>query len=204
MPLVTGGLLMTLLIVGLVLFLGIHLLPTVPDVRDGLRARLSEGAYKGVFSVISLIGFVVIILGYHKMQLHLGGKNPVLWDPPVWTRHIALALMLPAMILIVAANVPSRIRTAVKHPMLLAIKLWALAHLLANGDLASLLLFGSFLAYAIYDRISVKRRGALGPLGNKTSANPINDVIVVGAGVALYAAMLMGAHQWLIGVSPLG
>jgi uncharacterized membrane protein len=195
---------MLLLIVGLTIFLGIHLLPTVPDVRDGLRERLGEGTYKAAFTFISLLGFAVIILGYHKAQLHLGSKNPILWDPPVWTRHIALLLMLPAMILIVAANVPSRIRTAVIHPMLLAIKLWALAHLLANGDLASLLLFGSFLAYAIYDRISVKQRGALGPLGAKQPSSPFNDVIVVGVGLALYAVMIMGLHQWLMGVSPLG
>lgn len=195
---------MLLLIVGLTIFLGIHLLPTVPDVRDGLRERFGEGTYKALFTVISLLGFAVIILGYHKAQLNLGGKNPILWDPPVWTRHISLLLMLPAMILIVAANVPSRIRSAVKHPMLLAIKLWALAHLLANGDLASLLLFGSFLAYAIYDRISVKQRGALGPLGSKQPMSPFNDVIVVGIGVALYVVMIMGLHQWLMGVAPLG
>ena len=194
---------MMLMIVGLILFLGVHLLPTVPEVRDGLRDRVGAGAYKGIFSVLSLIGFAIIILGYHKMQLN-PGKNPVLWDPPVWTRHIALLLMLPAMIFLVAANVPSRIRTAVKHPMLLAIKLWALAHLLANGDLASLILFGSFLAFAIYDRISVKKRGALGPLGDKQAPSPVNDVIVVGVGLALYAALVLGGHQWLIGVAPIG
>ncbi len=194
---------MMLLIVGLILFLGVHLLPTVPDVRTGLIARFGAGAYKAVFSILSLIGFAVIVMGYHKMQLH-PGKNPVLWDPPLWTRHIALALMLPAMIFVVAANVPSRIRSAVKHPMLLAIKIWALAHLLANGDLASLLLFGSFLAYAVYDRISVKNRGARGPLGDAAPTSAINDVIVIGVGAALYAALLLGLHQYLIGVSPLG
>lgn len=195
---------MMLLIVGLVIFLGLHLLPTFPDVRDGLVQRLGAGTYKAVFTAASLLSFVVIIFGYHKMQVHLGGKNPILWDPPVWTRHIALLLMLPAMILLVAANIPSRIRNAVKHPMLLAIKLWALAHLLANGDLASLVLFGSFLAYAVYDRISVKKRGALGPLGDKQPTGLSNDLIVVGAGTALYAALLLGLHQWLIGVAPLG
>lgn len=193
---------MMLLIVGLIIFLGIHLLPTSPDVRDSFRERVGEGPYKAAFSIISLIGFAIIVLGYHKMQLH-PGKNPVLWDPPTWTRHIALLLMLPAMIFLVAAQVPSRIRTAVKHPMLAAIKLWALAHLLANGDVASLLLFGTFLAYAVYDRISVKKRGDKGPLGDKQPSSPINDVIVVGVGVALYAALLLGGHQWLIGVAPL-
>ena len=193
---------MTVLIVGIILFLGLHLLPTSPELRASFVERLGANTYKAVFSILSLIGLVVIVLGYHKMQLY-PGKNPVLWDPPTWTRHIALALMLPSMILLVAANVPSRIRTAVKHPMLLAIKLWALAHLLANGDLASLLLFGSFLAYAIYDRISVKSRGALGPLGDVQPKGIIGDVVVVGVGTALYVALLMGGHQWLIGVAPI-
>ncbi|MBX9683720.1 MAG: NnrU family protein [Hyphomicrobium sp.] len=193
---------MMLLIVGLIVFLGIHLLPTSPEQRVALQSRLGAGTYKAVFSIISLIGLVIIVLGYHKMQLN-PGKNPVLWDPPTWTRHIALALMLPALIFLVASNVPSRIRTALKHPMLVAIKIWALAHLLANGDLASMLLFGSFLAYAVYDRISVKQRGARGPLGDAQPASAINDVIVVGVGVALYLALLFGGHQWLFGVAPL-
>lgn len=193
---------MMLLIVGLIIFLGIHLLPTSPVIRDGLAARLGANAYKAVFSLLSLAGLVGIVLGYHKMQLN-PGKNPVLFDPPEWTRHIAMALMLPSMILLVAANIPSRIRSAVRHPMLMAIKLWALAHLIANGDVASLLLFGSFLAYAVYDLISVKKRGALGPLGAKTSASVINDVLVVAIGTALYFALLYGGHAWLIGVPPL-
>ena len=110
--------------------------------------------------------------------------------------------MLPAMIALVATYVPSHIHVILKHPMLIAIKTWALAHLLANGDLASLVLFGSFLAFAVYDRISVKRRGDLGPLG-KGSGPWINDVIVVVLGTALYAAIVLYLHQLVIGVSPL-
>lgn len=193
---------MMLLIVGLIIFLGIHLLPTSPAIRDGLSARLGANTYKAVFSVLSLAGLVVIVLGYHKMQLN-PGKNPVLFDPPEWTRHVAMALMLPSMILLVAANIPSRIRSAVRHPMLMAIKLWALAHLLANGDVASLLLFGSFLAFAVYDLISVKKRGALGPLGAKAPSSAMNDILVVAIGTALYFALLYGGHAWLIGVPPL-
>ncbi|MFA7307350.1 MAG: NnrU family protein [Hyphomicrobium sp.] len=193
---------MMVLVVGLILFLGVHLVPTSPELRDGLKERIGEVPYKVIFSLLSLIGFVVIVLGFHKLQLH-PGKNPILWDPPTWTRHIAVALMLPAMILLVASVIPSRIRTAVRHPMLIAIKTWAFAHLIANGDLGALLLFGSFLAFAVYDRISVKKRGAQGPLGNATPSSPINDVIVVVVGVALYAALLYGGHQWLIGVSPI-
>ena len=193
---------MMVLVVGLILFLGVHLVPTSPELRDGLKERIGEVPYKVIFSLLSLIGFVVIVLGFHKLQLH-PGKNPILWDPPTWTRHIAVALMLPAMILLVASVIPSRIRTAARHPMLIAIKTWAFAHLIANGDLGALLLFGSFLAFAVYDRISVKKRGAQGPLGNATPSSPINDVIVVVVGVALYAALLYGGHQWLIGVSPI-
>lgn len=194
---------MMALIVGLALFLGIHLLPTNPALREGLVARFGAGAYKIGFSLVSLIGLVVIVLGYYKMQHLYPGKNPVLFDAPVWMRHITLALMLPAMIFLVAAQIPSRIRNAVRHPMLVAIKLWALGHLLANGDVASLLLFGSFLAYAVYDRISVKKRGALGPLGAKQPGSIVNDVLVVVIGVALYLALLYGGHAWLFGVAPL-
>jgi uncharacterized membrane protein len=126
------------------------------------------------------------------------GKNPVLWDPPSWTRHIAFLLMLPAMILLVAAFVPSRIRTAAKHPMLAAIKAWALSHLLVNGDLGSLVLFGSFLAFAVYDRISIKRRPVSVPAGPPPPA--INDVLVIVGGLALYAVMMFWGHGALIGV----
>lgn len=189
---------MVLLVLGLILFVGVHLVPTVPDLRRGLTDRFGEGAYKGAFSVLSLIGFALIIYGFHKLQV-MPGKNPQLWVPPTWTRHIAFLLMLPAMIFLVAAFVPSRIRTALKHPMLAAIKTWALAHLLANGDLASLLLFGSFLAFAIYDRISVRKRGAMGPLGAKQGTWS-GDIMVLVIGTALYAAMLTIGHPLLIGV----
>jgi uncharacterized membrane protein len=193
---------MMLLITGLALFFAIHLVPTNRPLRDGLVARFGEGAFKGVFSIIALAGFVMIVLGFAKMQATLGSKNPILWYPPEWTRHVAFTLMLPAMILLVAAYVPSRIRAAVKHPMLAAIKLWALAHLIANGDAASLVLFGSFLAYAVYDRISLKRRGNTGAGG--ADAPVINDVFVVVLGLGLYAAMLFWGHALLIGVPLVG
>ena len=193
---------MMLLIVGLILFLGVHLLPTSPELRAGLQARLGTNGYKAVFSLLSLAGLIVIVLGYHKLQLH-PGKNPILWNPPEWTRHFAAGLMLPAMVLLIASVIPSRIRTTIRHPMLSAIKIWALAHLISNGDLGGVLLFGSFLAFAVYDRISVKRRGALGPLENAKPPSVVNDVIVIVLGIALYAALLFGGHAWLFGVSPL-
>jgi uncharacterized membrane protein len=187
---------MLLLIVGLILFFGIHLVPTNPGLRDSLRDRFGATPYQIAFSVLSLLGFALIVIGYHKLQL-LPGKNPQLWVPPAWTKHVAFTLMLPAMILLVAAYVPSRIRTAVKHPMLLAIKIWALAHLIANGTLGALVLFLSFLVFAVYDRISVNKRAASGPLGNKTGGIG-GDLTAVVLGSALYAFMLLYGHQALI------
>jgi len=185
------------LILGLILFFAIHLVPTSPALRNGLVERFGEPAYKIGFSVLSLAGFVLIVLGYHKLQI-MPGKNPVLWDPPSWTRHIAFLLMIPAMIFLVAAFVPSRIRTALKHPMLVAIKTWALAHLLVNGDLGSLVLFSAFLAFAVYDRITLKSR----PDAPAPSAppGPLNDAIVVVGGLVLYAVMMLWGHGALIGV----
>ncbi len=188
---------MLLLAVGLILFLGIHAVPTSPDLRNGLVARFGEPAYKIAFAIASFAGLALIVLGYHKLQMN-PGKNVVFGEPPVWLNHVTWLLMLPAMIALVAAYVPSRIRTALKHPMLVAIKIWALAHLLVNWDLASVLLFGSFLAYAVYDRISVKKRGALGPLGAK-QGGLVGDLVVLAVGIGLYAFMLHGGHAWLIG-----
>ena len=189
---------MLLLILGLLVFFVIHLVPTSPGLRQGLIERFGENAYKIGVSVLATLGLFLIVYGYHKLQIN-PGKNPVLWDPPSWTRHIAFLLMVPAFILLAAFLIPSRIRTAAKHPMLGAIKFWALAHLLTNGDLGALVLFGSFLAYAVYDRISVKHRAAPSPLAGGP-AGPINDVLVVGVGLALYGLMLYWGHGALIGV----
>jgi uncharacterized membrane protein len=193
---------MLVLVIGLVVFFAIHLVPSDVALREGLIARFGLTGYKAIFGIVSLVGFVLIVIGFAKLQVH-SGKNPQLWVPPLWTRHLAAALMLPAIIALVAAYIPSRIHTALKHPMLVAIKIWALAHLLANGDLAALVLFGSFLAFAVYDRISVKKRHALGPIGAKTGPW-YNDLIVLGVGTALYLVILLWAHQLIIGVSPLG
>jgi uncharacterized membrane protein len=189
---------MLLLLAGLLLFILLHLVPTQPELRGSLVARLGEGPYKGLFSLLSLAALVLIVLGYHKLQL-TPGKNPQLFNPPVWSRHLAFALMLPAFILLVAAYAPSRIRRFVQHPMLTAVKTWAAAHLLANGDLASVILFGSFLAYAVYDRISAGRRKATGPFGDRPT-HLVGDVIAVGVGTALWAFMLGWGHAWIIGV----
>ncbi len=191
------------LILGLVLFFAVHIVPTNPALRRSFTDRFGEGTYKAAFSIVSAIGLVLIVLGYHKLQV-MPGKNPVLYDPPLWMRHVTLALMLPAMILLVAAYVPSNIRDKVRHPMLAAVKIWAFSHLLANGDLASLVLFGSFLAYAVFDRISLKRRseGGRGPLGTRTGGLS-GDLIAVVVGTALYVVLLGGLHGRLFGAEPI-
>lgn len=194
---------MLLLALGLVLFIAIHLVPTQTELRTALVTSFGEVAYKVIFALVALAGLTLIAMGYHKLQV-MPGKNPVLWYPPVWTKHVAFTLMLPAMILLAAAYIPSRIRTAVKHPMLAAIKIWALAHLLANGDLGSLVLFGTLLAWAVLDRISVKRRGAMGPLGAAQATSILNDLAVLALGMALYAGMLFWGHRLLIGVPLIG
>lgn len=190
---------MLLLIAGLAFFVTIHLVPTSPDLRRTLTARLGENGYKGLFSLVSLAGLALIVIGFDRTQDLLGSENPILWDPPVWTRHIAFLLMIPALILLVAAYVPSRIRTAAKHPMLAAVKLWALSHLLANGDLASMLMFGTFLGWAVYDRISVKKRGAAGPLGTAKGGLG-GDLVAVGAGLGAWAFLMFGGHYLLFGM----
>jgi uncharacterized membrane protein len=194
---------MMLMVVGLFLFFAIHLLPTQVDLKRGLIERFGEGGYKWFFAVVALVGLVLIVIGYGKLQdPALTGKNPQLWLPPIWTRHLALLLMIPALILLVAAYVPSNIKQIAGHPMLAAIKIWATAHLLANGDLASVVLFGSFLAYGVVDRISVKRREA--QFGAKRAPGGVTgDLIAVAAGLALYVMMLLFLHEWLFGVAPL-
>lgn len=188
---------MSLLVVGLLLFLGIHSVSIVAnDWRDAQVRRRGEGAWKGLYSVVALIGLVLIVVGYGQAR-----QAPVvLYVPPTGLRHAAWLLMLPVFVLLLASNLPGRIQTATRHPMLLATKLWATAHLLANGTLADVLLFGGFLAWAVLDRISVKRR----PPRPKPELprKPYNDVIALVGGLALYAAFIGGLHTWLIGVAP--
>jgi uncharacterized membrane protein len=191
---------MTLLIIGLVLFLGIHSVSIVaPAWRDAQVAQRGEGPWKGIYSIVSLLGFVLLIYGYG-----LARQSPtVLYTPPALLRHVALLLMLPFFPLLFAAYLPGRIKTAAKHPMLLSIKVWAVAHLLANGTLHDVILFGGFLAWAVADRISVKQRAVQRAVpGAPPSA--MNDVKAIVAGLAAYAVFLLWGHRWLIGVSPLG
>lgn len=187
---------MTWLILGLVLFLGIHSVAIVaPGWRDAQLARMGEGPWKGIYSLISIAGFVLLVVGYG-----IARQSPVvLYQPPVWTRHLAMLLMLPVFPLLFAVYLPGRIKAAARHPLLAATKVWALAHLVANGTLADVLLFGGFLAWAVADRVSLKRRPARATPA--APARPLNDVIAVVGGLAVYAVFVMGAHAWLIGVA---
>ena len=189
---------MLTLILGLILFNGLHLVPASPSLRTGIRDRLGPLPYMLLFSLLSIAGLVLMVRGYGEAH-GLGRGNIQLWSPPAFLRHITLALMLPAFILLAAAYIPSRIRTAAKHPMLAAVKIWALAHLLVRGDLASVLLFGSLLAFGVFDRISVKKRGAMGPLG-AASGGMAGDVMAIAVGSLAYAAMVFWGHSALIGV----
>lgn len=184
---------MLLLVLGLALFLGIHSLSIVsPGAREALVERLGKGAFRGLYSVVSIVGFGLLVYGYGQARL----SAPLVYLPPTPLRHAALLVMLPVFPLLAAAYRPSWIKAKVKHPMLAAIKIWALAHLMANGTLADLLLFGSFLVWAVADRISVKRRGAPTPEGGPVA----NDIQAVVLGLGAYAAFLFGVHHWLIGV----
>ena len=188
---------MSLLILGLVLFLGIHSISIVaPGWRDAQAARLGENAWKGIYTLLSLAGFALIVIGYGQAR-----QEPVvLYVPPAALRHVAALLMLPVFVLLVAAYMPGRIKAAAKHPMLVATKLWATAHLLANGNLADVLLFGGFLAWAVADRISMKRRTQR-PLPG-APAGRFNDAVALALGLVLYVGFVAFGHRWLIGVSP--
>lgn len=194
----TMGLL--ILIAGLALFLGVHTLTTLRGPRAKIIARLGEGGYKILYALVSFAGLALIAWGF-SIYRATGWIN--VWYPPVALRHLVLALMLPAVILVVASYIRGRIYTAVKHPMLAGVKLWALLHLLANGDLGSIILFGSVLAWAVYDRISLKHREDAGappiPVGGVG-----NDLIAVAVGVVVYAALAFAFHPLVIGVPVIG
>ena len=192
---------MLLLLLGLALFLGIHAVAIVaPAWRAQQVARLGAGRWKGVYALIAGVGLVLLVVGYGMAR-----REPVvLYSPPPALRHVALLLMLPVFPLLFAAYLPGRIRSAAKHPMLLAVKFWAAAHLLANGTLVDVILFASFLAWAVADRISVKRRSVAEAHDAPAAASrPLNDIIAVVGGLAVYAVFLFWGHRWLIGVSPL-
>jgi uncharacterized membrane protein len=191
---------MALLILGLVVFLGTHVFTMARGPRARLIGRIGEGPYKGLYSLVALAGIVLISVGYSRYRAY---DWIDVWHPPVWTRHLALLLVWAAFVMVVAAYFPGCIKTALKHPMLAGVKLWAFAHLLANGDLGSILLFGSILAWAVAARISVKRRSVAqthaGPAA--APAGLCNDVLAVAIGTVAYFGFAIWGHPWLIGVA---
>lgn len=191
---------LAVMILGLVLFLGVHTLTTQRELRARLIASTGEGGYKIAYALLSLLGLALIVWGF----AHYRATGWIdVWYPPKALKHIAMALMLPAVILVVAAYIRGRIYTTLKHPMLAGVKLWAAAHLLANGDLGGIILFGSFLGWAVFDRISLKRR-------TDASAPPIpvggrgNDLIAVAVGIVVYLALAFAFHPVVIGVPVVG
>src|SRR5476651_909909 len=186
---------MALLIAGLVVFLGVHTLTTLRGPRAVLIGGLGEGGYKGLYSAVSAVGLVLIVWGFSRYRAH---DYLQLWTPPSALKPLAILLMWFAFVALAATYSPAgKIKAALRHPMLVSVKAWALAHLLANGDLGALLLFGAFLAWAVYDRIAVKRRGDMGaPPSGFTSG----DMIAIAVGTVAYVTMLW-LHPMLIGVA---
>jgi len=188
------------MILGLVLFLGVHTLTTKRELRARLIASLGDGLYKIGYALASAAGLALIVWGF----AHYRATGWIdVWYPPTAFKHITSALMLPAVIMVVASYIRGRIYTTLKHPMLTGVKLWAAAHLLANGDLGSIILFGSFLGWAVFDRISLKHRADAGappiPVGG-----PTNDLIAVAVGIIAYLALAFVFHPVVIGVPVIG
>jgi len=187
---------LAIMILGLAVFLGSHVFVTLRSPRAAVVARLGEGPYKGLFALVSLVGIVLIVWGFARYRA-MGYID--VWSPPPWTRHVTLLLVWPAIICIVAAYIPGDIKRVLKHPMLVGVKLWALAHLISNGDLGSIILFGSILAWAVFDRITLKRRSDPGappiPVGGRR-----NDFFAVAVGTLVYFALGFWFHPWAIGV----
>jgi len=190
---------MIMLVVGLLLFLGVHSTRAFADGwRSATIARIGEGPWKGIYSVASIAGFVLLVWGYGQAR-----QQMPLWDPPAVMRYATVLLMLPVFVLLVAPYVPRNgIKAKLHHPQILSVKLWAFAHLLSNGNLADVLLFGGLLAWSILSFSAARKRdqaaGTVYPAGTMRGTT-----ICVVVGLALYAAFMMGLHTWMIGVPPI-
>lgn len=185
-------------ILGLVVFFATHVFVTFRAARADAIAKLGMGGYRAVFAIVSIAGLALIVWGFAQYHPHA----PQIWSPPAFMRHITVGLMLLASIFLVAAFVPSHIKMMLKHPMLATVKTWAFAHLLANGDLASIILFGSFLAWGVYARIAAKRRGDLG--ATSAPSGWVNDALVVVIGIVIFLALGYAFHPMVIGVPVFG
>jgi uncharacterized membrane protein len=187
---------LAIMIVGLAVFFGAHTLTTMRPQRAALVARVGEVPYRVAYSVVSLVA--IVLIGYGFARYRAAGMIDI-WDPPRWLRHVNNLLLWPAFVCIAAAYIPGDIKRVLKHPLLVGIKLWALGHLLTNGDLGSMILFGSFLAWAVYDRITLKRRTDLGApdfgLGGRDC-----DTLAVVVGTLIYLALGFWFHPYVVGV----
>jgi uncharacterized membrane protein len=191
------------LVLGLIVFLGAHTFVTLRPARVTAVQRVGRPAYLMLFSLVSAVGLALIFLGFawYRQAGWIG-----VWHPPDFMRHITIALVWPAAVLVTAAYLPGHIKRTVKHPMLAGVKLWAFAHLLSNGDLGGIVLFGSFLGWAVYDRIAVKRREAAGEPAAVMFVDRgwTNDIIAVALGSFLYLALGFAFHPVVIGVPVFG
>jgi len=203
---------MALLILGLVLFLGAHSTRIFAENgRQAVLERLGEKAYKGVYTLVSLLGFGLIIYGFDQVRW----DSPTLWMPPVWVKHVAALLMLLSLVLLACAHAPrNAIKAKLHHPMVLSVKVWALAHLLANPRVADLVLFGAFLLWSVLNFRAARKRdrlaAALAQETGEAGTLLVPEVSAaatwraVGIGVVVWAVLLSRGHEWLFGVSPLG
>jgi uncharacterized membrane protein len=192
-----GAIMMGLLvlIVGLVLFLGPHVFVTMRAERESAVKRLGMGPYKGLFAIVTIIGLYLTGEGF---GLYEASGPFVVWTPPAWTRHVTEALMLLACIFVAAAYLRGAIQRTLKHPMLVGVKTWAVAHLITNGDLGGIILFGTVLAWAVYDRITLKRRADPGSPPIPTGGWK-NDVAAIVVGIVLYLALGLVFHPLVVG-----
>jgi uncharacterized membrane protein len=192
---------MTALILGLLIFLGVHSVRIFADDWRAARiAAMGENAWKGAYTLLSLLGFALIVWGYGQARL----IPTALWPTPVWTRHVAALFTLPAFVLLVAAYVPgNRIKVRIGHPMVAGVKLWAFAHLLANGTTADLALFGSFLVWAALSFRAARQRDRVAQVV-RTPGPVLRDILTLAIGAIAWAAFAFKFHVMLIGVRPFG
>lgn len=188
---------MAVLLLGLVLFIGMHsIYIAAPAFRQAMIARMGYNPWRGVHSLVSLAGVALIVVGFGMAR-----ADPiVIWSPPFWTAHLTMTVMLLAFPVLLAAFIPSRIGLALKHPMLASVKIWAVAHLFANGTLGDILLFGGLLLWALTARVTLLRRPMTILAAPAAAPALVNDVAVVLLGLAVYAAFLFGLHGYVTGV----
>ena len=191
---------LAILVAGLVVFIGAHVFVTMRDQRAALIGRIGEGPYKGLLALASVIGLILIGYGFGEYR---ATDWIDVWYPPRWTFYITELLMWPASIFVVAAYIRGNIWRTLKHPMLVGVKTWAVAHLISNGDLGSILLFGSFLLWAGYDRMTLKHRADAGaptiPAGGHR-----NDIIALVVGTVLYVVLGLVFHPLVVGHAVFG